>query len=476
MKLTDYVRRILHRWRVIVCVLAVVVGAVMAITLTMTPVYESTARVFVSNSAEVTDVSDQIAAAQYAQQKVYSYAAVASSAKMASAVIQDLGLTDSPETVARKITTSVGYGTVIVTINVDDQDPHVAKRIADAVVGNYNDVLDSLDSREGKAPITVSLLEYPSLPNKPIKPDRGLNFIAALAAGLLLGVAAAALRDVIDDSAKGEDSLAEAGLSLLGTIPVRGEGGRRGKGQPDDDSTQLVTSNDRSPVAEAFRQLRLSIQFARVGATPHTLLVTSPSDGEGKSFVSANLGAVYADAGMRVLLVDLDLRRPSLARRLHVVNQVGLMNVLVGSASLESAIQQTGNDGLFLLPTGPLPPNPADVLASPMVDDLLIRVASDFDVVIIDSPPAGLFVDARELASIVDGIIVVARNKTSRVRAIAETVKQLTAVSDDVFGVVMNFGELQSSQAQAYDSYYDRTAATPDTTRPTAGRRRSGPA
>jgi receptor protein-tyrosine kinase len=465
-KLTDYVRRILHRWRVITSVVVVVVSGVMAVTFMTTPVYQSTGQVFVSVSAEITDMSDQIAAAQYAQQKVYSYAAVASSQKMAAAVIQDLGLNETPATIARKITTNVAYSTVIVAISVQDENARMAKRIADSVIANYNDVLSSLDSRADTAPITVSTLQYPSLPVK-VKPLPGLNLVAGLAAGLLLGLAGAALRDILDDSAKGTEALAEAGLSVLGAIPQRTD--PRGKTEVESDTAPLVSSADRSAVAEAFRQLRLSIQFARLSANPRTLLVTSAEAGEGKSYVSANLGAVYADAGLRVLLVDLDLRRPTLAARLGAVNQVGLMNVLVGSLSLEEAIQTTTTDGLFLLSTGPLPPNPADVLASPVVGDLLNRAAGEFDVVVIDSPPAGLFVDARELGSLVDGIIMVARRKTTSVRAISETVKQLSAVGADLLGVVMNFAEVQGDHAEAYGSYTDRR---PRSDRPQAGARR----
>lgn len=456
MKLTDYVRRIVNRWRVIVSVVLLVVAGVMGWTLTMTPVYQSTGQVWVSTSPEITELSDEIKAAQYAQQKVYSYAAIATSEKMAATVIQDLGLDISPTKLAQKISTNVAYSTVIIAISVQDENARMAKRIADSVVANYNDVLSTLDSREGEAPIQVSLLQYPSVPVK-VMPSPGLNFIASLVAGILLGLAAAALRDIIDDSARGADSLSDAGLPILGSIPKRGGG--RGKGDEEPEDAPLVASGDRSAVAEAFRQLRLSIQFARLGNNPHTLLVTSSVSGEGKSYVSANLGSVCADAGLRVLLVDLDLRRPTLAKRLGAVNQVGLMNVLVGSISLDSAIQATRTEGLFLLTTGPLPPNPADVLASPVIGDLLARVAGEFDIVIIDSPPAGLFVDARELASLVDGVIVVARRKETRIRSVADTVKQLAAVNDGILGVVMNFAEVEADQAHAYGNYYERPPA-----------------
>lgn len=456
MKLTDYVRRILNRWRVIVSVALLVVVGVMGWTLTMTPVYQSTGQVWVSTSPEITEMSDEIKAAQYAQQKVYSYAAIATSEKMAATVIQDLGLDISPTKLAQKISTNVAYSTVIIAISVQDENARMAKRIADSVVANYNDVLGALDSHQGEAPIQVSLLQYPSPPVK-VLPSPGLNFVASLVAGLLLGLAGAALRDVIDDSAKGADSLADAGLPMLGSIPQHGGG--RGKGDEEAEDAPLVSSTDRSAVAEAFRQLRLSIQFARLGNNPHTILVTSSVAGEGKSYVSANLGSVCADAGLRVLLVDLDLRRPTLAKRLGAVNQVGLMNVLVGSISLDAAIQATRTEGLFLLTTGPLPPNPADVLASPVIGDLLARVADEFDIVIIDSPPAGLFVDARELASLVDGVVVVARRKETRMRAVADTVKQLAAVNDGILGVVMNFAEVEADQAHAYGNYYERPSA-----------------
>ena len=464
MKLTDYVRRIVARWRIIAAAVVAVVAVATVITLMVTPTYESTSRVFVSNSAQIEDVGTQMAAGVYAQQKVLSYAAVASSATMAETVVDDLGLDVSPEALAQEISTSVEFGTVLISLSVTDTDPQRATAVANSILDNYNDVLRRVDSSRGAvAPVTVSVMEYPTSPPSPVSPNIGLNIVAALFAGLLIGIALAALRDVLDDTIKEAEQLAAADIAVIGSVPVRrttrrqrrkNERSKNGK-RTERERLSLVSYTERSADAEAFRQLRLNIRFASIDDSPRTLLVTSSASNEGKTFVSANLAAVYAATGMQVVLVDLDLRRPSLAASLGVERSVGVTNVLLGTSTLAEAIQEVDSN-LSLLASGPLPPNPADVLSTRATSELLDRLAKEYDVVILDTPPSGLFVDARQLAALVDGVVVVGRRRRTKLGVISETIRNLRDVGGNVLGLVVNFDK--AGRASEYDYYSGRGA------------------
>lgn len=439
-ELTEYVRRLAARWRSVVVVMLFVLGAVIAYTATVKPTYESKATLFVASAGNITDLGDQIAAGTYAQQRVLSYASVATSEKMARIVINDLGLAMSPSAFTRKVETFVEYATVLIELRVTDRNPHRAKEIADAIIDHFNPVLAQVEGKsEASVPVTVEPTEFPKTPTSPVTPNIGLNILAALFGGFLLGLVVAALRDFIDDSVKTQESISESGVAVLGSIPTLG----RGQGA-------IVTADDTHSVAEAFRKLRIGVSSASLDAPTRVMVVTSATESVGKSFVTANLAGVFADIGNRVCVVDFDLRHPVLARRLGAIERVGLMNVLVGQVSLDDALQPVENGRFTLLASGPLPPNPADILASGAVNRLLDELKQRFDLVILDSPPIGMFVDARELAAKADSAVLVARRGKTGMRALRHTMAHLTEANSRVLGVILNFDQFVSEQYGGY--------------------------
>lgn len=216
----------------------------------------------------------------------------------------------------------------------------------------------------------------------------------------------------------------------------------------------LITANPKSGVAEAYRSLRTNIQFYNVGERMRRLLVTSSGPSEGKSTTSSNLAITFAQAGNRVILLDADLRRPFLHRVFQVSNLVGFTNVMVGEASLEEAIRPTEVPGLSVLTSGPIPPNPAEMLGSTRMIEVLDQLSDLADIVIIDSPPVIAVTDASVLAPLVDGVILVAgaglvnREMAQRAKA------QLEAVRARVLGVVLNGVEAEGSGYYYYYYYY----------------------
>ncbi|MTM43691.1 polysaccharide biosynthesis tyrosine autokinase, partial [Turicibacter sanguinis] len=177
-------------------------------------------------------------------------------------------------------------------------------------------------------------------------------------------------------------------------------------------SDLITISNPKSPVAEAYRTLRTNIQFSNIDGNLQTICVTSSGPGEGKSTTISNLAETFAQAGNRVAIIDCDLRKPRLHRIFKLTNTKGVTTLLSGQSEIEDVIQVAGSD-LTVITSGPIPPNPSELLGSKRMKDLLEVLKKRYDIVLIDAPPVGLVTDAAILSAIVDGIIlVVASGKT----------------------------------------------------------------
>lgn len=194
----------------------------------------------------------------------------------------------------------------------------------------------------------------------------------------------------------------------------------------------------RSPAAEAFRSLRTSLHYTVDKEGCRLVLVTSANPGDGKTVVATNLAASLAQAGERVLVVDADIRKPRCHRVFSLRNRVGLTNVLVDSVGVAEAVQETSVEGLFVLTSGPIPPNPAELLESSAADQVLAQVRDEYDHVLVDSPPAGGLADASILASKVDGIILVLNAGETRVDQALDVKESLERAKGRILGVVLN--------------------------------------
>ena len=227
----------------------------------------------------------------------------------------------------------------------------------------------------------LSVIEAAQPPNLPIGPDRLIIILLAAAVGFVMAAAAAYLLEYLDDTFKSPDMVQKTlGLTTLGAVPVMDEV------TPGNELAPLI--NDHSATTEAYRVLRTNLQFASVDRPLHTLMVTSPAPSEGKSMTSANLAAAVARAGRQVILVDADLHRPRLHRVFNLTNNVGVTSALLADhPSVEGLLQETQIPGLRVLTAGPLPPNPAELLGSSRMKDLIAALNAHADMVILDTPP-----------------------------------------------------------------------------------------
>jgi tyrosine-protein kinase Etk/Wzc len=319
---------------------------------------------------------------------------------------------------------------------------------------------------------SVRVIDAAILPEEPFKPRLILNLVLAFFLGSVLGVGIAFVRDYLDNTVHTREDIVAAtgGAPVLGMIPrIRGAGqtsrgrGSRRKGAAGTDElghleSRLVTGRDpRNPVSEAYRTLRTNITFSNPENPPRTIVFTSPVPQDGKSTTAANLCITLAQQGIKVLLIDADLRRGVLNTVVGTPREPGLTNVLLGQISAPDAIKRVhlGESGdLDFLSTGTLPPNPAELLGSSRMGQLLEALEQSYDLVIIDSAPLTVVTDAAVLGTNADGVILVSRANQTEKGAISYAVEQLNNVRAPVLGSVLN--DVDFRRDGRYSSSYGR--------------------
>jgi succinoglycan biosynthesis transport protein ExoP len=284
---------------------------------------------------------------------------------------------------------------------------------------------------------TVSIVEPAVVPQAPSKPRKKLNIALGVMVGLASGVGLVFLFENLDTTLYTTEQIEEATeLSVLGKIPTA----RRQR--------QIVFFNGDSPQGEAFGRLRTHIFTLDHDAPLQTLLVTSAEPREGKSTVVANLALAIAQSGQRVIVVDGDLRRPTVHKIFDLSNEIGLSSVLKQEATLDEALQGGKTPGVKVLTSGPLPPNPAELLDSPQMTALIEQLVQQFDMVLLDSPSLMAVTDAAVLAPTVDSVVLVIGRAQARQEAVQTACQQLANVKTR-WVLVVNRAE----QDGAYEYY-----------------------
>jgi len=272
----------------------------------------------------------------------------------------------------------------------------------------------------------VTIVDRAQRPGAPFSPNLRKSLLKWLGLGLLAAVFAIALFELLDDTFKSPEEIEEQlGLPVLGIIPFS-----------DTDIFTSITGS--SPIGEAFRSFRTALQFSTDQGAPKSIVVTSARPGEGKSTTALALAVNFAQLGMNVLLIDADLRNPSQHRNLKRSNGIGLANYLAGAAMPGSIFQETDVDGLYFMPSGPLPPNPAELLAGPRMMSLLSTASEKTNIVIIDAPPVLGLADAPLLASMASGTLLVVSTGDTRRGVVKASLKRLHYARARMVGAVMN--------------------------------------
>ncbi|MWJ13208.1 polysaccharide biosynthesis tyrosine autokinase [Clavibacter michiganensis] len=444
MALRDFIRMLRRGAVLIILTLLVGVGAAAAFSLLQTPEYEASTKMYVAQSSS-SNVQDLQQGNNFITQAVKSYADVVTTRAVLQPVIDQFGLDVSSRELAESVRASAPLDTTIIDITVKDQSRQDAATLADAIGESLKTVVGTLvpETIEGTPQVQITQLEQAEIPESPSSPNLPVNIIVGALIGLLIGVGVSLLRETLDNRIRGERD-----VELVTTKPILGGIAYDPKAT---ERPLIVQDDPRSPRAESFRSLRTNLQFLEFGGRSRSFVITSSIQGEGKSTTSSNLA--LADSGIKVVLIDADLRRPRLASYMGLEGAVGLTDILIGRAEIEDVIQPWGSGMLSILPAGQIPPNPSELLGSQGMARLLQDLEARYDVVLIDAPPLLPVTDAAILSKNAGGaIVVVAAGRTHRTQ-LKSAIANLTNVGADVLGLVITMLPTKGPDAYGYGHY-----------------------
>jgi capsular exopolysaccharide synthesis family protein len=455
----DYLRIFRRFWWVVVLFTALGAGIGYATSLLYTPQYESTARLFVTTQSG-TSVGDAYQNNLFSQERVVSYAGLATSQQVAARAVDQLKVPMSADELRSKITATPMPKTVLLDITARDTDPAAAQPYANAVADQLVQVASELEtSRRGGTPAAGAVLVDDA--NYPTE-SAGLSLLLrvglGVAGGLAIGLTLAVLAGVLDPKMRRRERVeAVAGSLALGSLVAD----RRRAGE-------LIDLDAGGIAVERLRELRTNLQFAKTadGRRPHVIAVTSPTPADGRSTTAADLAATFAETGRSVVLVDGDLLNPSLAQRLPLADdqraraaERGLSTVLVGDHGLgEALIDNVGGDSWAFLPAGPVPSVRRQLWADDSAVGVLDTLRSNFDYVIIDTPALTSCTDGSLAAALGDGAIVLARIAHTKTAALRRALEILRTAHAEVIGAVVTCepghrGELSRHHKQVERSH-----------------------
>jgi capsular exopolysaccharide synthesis family protein len=444
LNLQEFLKALRTQWLTVIATTLGCVVAAVVITIMTTPLYQASTRLFVSTSAG-SSMTDIYQGNRLSQDRVLSYVELLKGETLSQRVVDRLSLDMSASQLREKVNATSKLDTVLIKVTVLDKSPVRARDVANALSDEFVVMVRELETPGpgAKPDARVVVEQRASVPDSPVVPNRFRNIAAGLGLGLMLGVGLALLRVFLDNTVKDREMIEEiTGVGLVGSIPLDKE--RRS--QP-----AISFDSENSAIAEAFRKMRTNLQFLSVDDPPRVIVVTSSAPSEGKSTTAINLALALAEAENTVVLVDGDLRRPTVSRYLDLVSAVGFSTVLSGTASLSDVLQETKFPRLTVLAAGATPPNPSELLGSLAARRTLDELRSQFDFVIVDSPPLLAVTDAAVLATNADGTLVMTRFGETKRDQLAHAVRSLRDAGANILGTV--FTLVPTSGTGYYNAY-----------------------
>ncbi|SDM44473.1 polysaccharide biosynthesis tyrosine autokinase [Microbacterium azadirachtae] len=467
MNLEDYGRLVRRHWAAIALSIGLGLAVAFGVSALMPKVYTADASGFVvSQSGGSTGIASLGDA--YAKSRAKSYVEIAKNRTIAQAVIGQLDLKTTPQTLANQISASVPLDTVTLRITAQAATPQQAQDLANAWIRALAVEVQKLESGQvlteggaaapaegdpaGAAVVALVPGDTAVLPSAPSSPNLRLNLLLGALIGLALGIAWALVRSTVDKRIRSAAAVESTyDVSVVGTLPV--DDVLAGAGRRLISTSSARADNEHLRLAEALRELRTNIQFLHVDDPPRVIVLTSPVPGDGKSTVVANLALAIAESGRRVVLVDGDLRRPTVAESFGVSGAAGLTDVLVGSAQIGQVLQRTAwHRNLYLLTSGTVPPNPSELVGTQVMRDLL-RELSEHAIVLVDAPPLLPVTDGAILANQADGAIVVVRAGRTHIDELGKALSNLAKAGAVALGIVINRIPVKGMDRAGYGYY-----------------------
>ncbi|OZG68565.1 protein-tyrosine kinase [Bifidobacterium eulemuris] len=453
--LADLLMMIRKHVIMVVVVFVVVLAAVAAYTFTTPKKYSATAELLaMSGQGAVSDtasgnLSQFNTASSYINSQIETYPELAKTETVLDTVIDDLSLNMTVSEVAELITVSNPSGTLMVDITAETVDPELSQQLANAVADSLSDQvstsLGTLD--EDVNPVMLSVVQRAQVPQSASSPRVALYLAVGALAGLILGVCCAVVREMLNTKVEeSSDVRSIVGASSLGTVP---------QDELLEGSRPMVVAQPGGPLAEEFRRIHTNLSFLRADRANEqgqVLVFTSSSPAEGKTTTTINVAAALAEDGAKVLLIDADLRHPSVAHHLDIEGHVGLAHVLSGQMMPKDVVQSYWKPNLHVLAAGKRPANPSILLNSETMAKLVSQAVTQYDYVIIDTAPLSVSNDASVFGRWANGVILVAGKGVCEKKDLAEAYDSLESAGVPVLGFVFNFADPKKKREGSY--YY----------------------
>ncbi|GIG19672.1 hypothetical protein Cch01nite_03960 [Cellulomonas chitinilytica] len=434
MEIGEYLAALRKRWYVIVVLAVLGAGIGYQQAQASTPMYRSTAKVFVSLARGDT-VADLVQGSTYTRNLVESYVQLTTVPAVLEPVIDELDLPVSAKQLASVVHAEAPLDTMLIEISASSRSAQRASDVANAVANQLSETVESLSptSADGVASVKITMVGEATPAGVPFSPNTKLLVATGGALGLAIGFAIALAWARLDTKVRGTADLPrEPARPLLGLIPhdrsISTEGPR------------TIIEHPRGALAEAYRRVRANLDFLDSTDPVRAFVVTSTVPREGKSTTSVSLALALADTGRRVLLVDADLRRPAVARICGLEGEVGLTTILARKATLADVRQPWGIEGLDVVTAGRVPPNPTQLIDSAAIAAFLEEAKATYDMVIVDTSPLLAVSDAAVLARRTNGAIVVARARKVDRHHLQEALTTLDTLGAPCLGLVLNGG------------------------------------
>lgn len=442
MTVADFVALTRRSWRTLLIFLAVGLAAATIATALMPRVYQSRSAGYVVAGYDG-GLTDALGGSQAAISKARSYIPLITSGAVFGEIAENSELDLGGEPLVGRLSAAVAAESTLIEVTASASTPEGSVALANGALTALAVVVEDIEasaSASQQAAITVVPLDNAVAPTRPVSPDWRLNLLLGGVASLVAGYLFVIVRRALDQRVRTTEQLTELlGVGVLGRIPKLDE--------------EKGTSTGRAELgglgSEAFRQLRTSLRFSSVDHEVRSVVVTSANQGEGKSTIAAALAKVLAESGEPTVIVDADLRRPSMPTLLGVDGSVGLSEVLSGQVVVADALRATNVSGLVVIPAGRTPPNPSEMIGSDAMRGLIDELAQEY-FVIVDAPPLLPVTDAALASVIVDGVIFVAAAGLTRKPEVIAALRILEQVHPRLLGGVLNMVSVRRGE----DSYH----------------------
>jgi len=348
---------------------------------------------------------------------------------------------------ARQKTESLKLNKKAVQFGVLRREVESSRQMYELLIKRFKETSLTEEMKTGN----IRIIDKAEVPKSPVKPKKKRNILLAVIVGLTLGIGTAFFLEYLDNTIKlPEDVKEHLKIPYLGPVPAI-----TSNDIPAHMARELVTVHSpKSAASESYRSIRTGILFSSADEAPRTIVLTSASSSEGKSITAANLGVVMANAGSRVLLLDCDMRRPRIHKIFDLDRKIGVSSILVGTGSAKDAIVPSSVENLDILPVGPIPPNPSEIVGSKKMGLLLNDLKKKYDRVLIDSPPISAVTDAVILTQMADSLLLVVRAGETPRQVIQHALAQVRSVNANILGAVLNAVSVGRDSYYYYQYYY----------------------